>query len=54
MNIDDVINDFAGAESDLPEASMQWALDNWDIALPRFQELSGAIRRRRRSERSRD
>jgi uncharacterized protein len=39
MNIDDVINDFAGVESDLPKASMQWAVDNWDIALPRFQEL---------------
>jgi uncharacterized protein len=39
MNIDDVINDFAAAKHDLPEASMQWALENWDEALPRFHEL---------------
>ena len=39
MNIDDVIRDFAQAGSDLPRASMQWALENWDVAAPRFIEL---------------
>ncbi len=39
MNIDDVLRDFATAKHDLPKASMQWALDNWDAALPRFHEL---------------
>jgi uncharacterized protein len=39
MDIDDVVHDFAVAGNDLPKASMQWALNNWDVALPRFQEL---------------
>src|SRR6202040_2010164 len=39
MNIDDVIHDFAVAGNDLPTTAMRWALDNWDVAVPRFQEL---------------
>jgi hypothetical protein len=39
MNVDDVIHDFAVAGRTLPKASMQWALDNWDVAPPRFHEL---------------
>jgi hypothetical protein len=39
MNIDDIIHDFAFAGHDLPRVSMQWALDNWDVAFPRFHEM---------------
>jgi hypothetical protein len=39
MTIDDVIENFSSAGNDLPEASMRWALDNWDAALPRFLAL---------------
>ncbi len=39
MTIDDVIRDFADADGTLPRAAMQWALDNWEVAGPRFIEL---------------
>jgi hypothetical protein len=39
MNTDDVIRDFATTGGTLPRASMQWALENWDAAVPRFIEL---------------
>jgi len=39
MTIDDVIRDFATTGCTLPRASMQWALDHWDEAAPRFVEL---------------
>jgi hypothetical protein len=39
MTIDDVIEDFGGTGHTLPRASMQWALDNWALAAPRFLEL---------------
>ena len=39
MTIDDVIRDFATTGCTLPRASMQWALDHWDEAAPRFIEL---------------
>ena len=39
MNIDDVIRDFAITGNTLPRTSMQWALDNWEAAGPRFIEL---------------
>jgi uncharacterized protein len=39
MNIDDVLHYFAIATHDLPKASIQWALENWDAALPRFLPL---------------
>ena len=39
MTIDDIIRDFATTGSTLPRASMQWALENWDDAYPRFAGL---------------
>ena len=39
MNIEHVIRNFASAGDRLPRASMQWALDNWDIVGPAFVEL---------------
>jgi hypothetical protein len=39
MTIDDVIEDFGATGHTLPRASMQWALDNWALAAPRFLEL---------------
>ncbi len=39
MTIDDVIKDFHDTGFILPRASMQWALDHWDEAAPRFVEL---------------
>jgi hypothetical protein len=39
MTIDDVIEDFGAAGHTLPRASMQWALDSWAPAAPRFLEL---------------
>ena len=39
MTIDDVIQDFGSTGHILPRASMQWALDNWPVAAPRFLEL---------------
>lgn len=39
MNIDQVVADFGLADGVLPKASMQWALDNWQVAGPRFVEL---------------
>lgn len=45
MTIDDVIRDFATTGSTLPRASMQWALDNWDEAYPRFAALLEAYAR---------
>jgi hypothetical protein len=39
MNIDEVFDDFASADGDLPRASISWALENWDAALPRFLDL---------------
>ena len=39
MTIDDVIQDFGTADHTLPRASMQWALDHWAEAAPRFVEL---------------
>ena len=41
MNIEHVIRNFASAGDRLPRASMQWALDNWDIAGPAFVEWAG-------------
>ena len=39
LTIDDVIRNFGDAGHVLPRASMQWALDNWPLAAPRFIEL---------------
>ena len=39
MTIDDVIEDFGATGHTLPRASMQWALENWALAAPRFLEL---------------
>jgi hypothetical protein len=39
LTIDDVIRNFGDAGHVLPRASMQWALDNWVLAAPRFIEL---------------
>lgn len=39
MNLDDLLHDFSTAKNDLPTASIRWALENWDVALPRFKEL---------------
>ncbi|MEO5376118.1 MAG: DUF1186 domain-containing protein [Alphaproteobacteria bacterium] len=39
MNIDDVILQFTTAVHTLPKAAMQWALDNWTEAAPRFLDL---------------
>ncbi|QEX16836.1 hypothetical protein FRZ44_21310 [Hypericibacter terrae] len=39
MTIDDIIRDFATTGSTLPRSSMQWALENWDDAYPRFAGL---------------
>ena len=39
MTIDDVIEDFGGSEHTIPRASMQWAVDNWAVAAPRFLEM---------------
>lgn len=36
MDTDTVLNDLAIQGGPLPTASMQWALDNWDVAAPRF------------------
>ncbi len=35
MNVDEALRQFAAAE-ELPRAAMQWALDHWDEASPRF------------------
>lgn len=37
--IEDVINDLLVSQDMLPEASMQWALDNWDQAAPRLLRI---------------
>jgi hypothetical protein len=39
MTIDDVIKEFGSSEYGVPRASMQWALDNWAAAAPRFLDL---------------
>jgi hypothetical protein len=39
MTIDDVIEAFGTANTVLPREAMQWALDNWTRAAPRFLEL---------------
>ncbi len=39
MDIEDVVRDLSIEGGGLPRASMQWALDNWDAAEPRFIEL---------------
>jgi len=41
MTIDDVIGDFSNSMDThtVPRESMQWALDNWPAAAPRFLEL---------------
>src|SRR5277367_1426056 len=39
MNPDEAIRDFAVAEDDLPRDAMRWALDNWEVAGPRFVAL---------------
>ena len=42
LTIDGVIEDFRNADHEVPRESMQWALDNWDIAGPRSLELLSA------------
>lgn len=39
MMLDDALRDLAAAGNDLPRPAMQWALDNWDEARPRFLAL---------------
>ncbi len=39
MTIDAVFEDFATSDSKVPRASMQWALDNWEIAGPRCVDV---------------
>jgi hypothetical protein len=39
LTIDAVFEDFATSDGKVPRASMQWALDNWDIAGPRCLDL---------------
>jgi len=36
VTVDDVLQAFAAAEHDLPREAMQWSLDHWDEAGPRF------------------
>jgi len=42
LTIEDVLDAFADAEHALPRAELQWALDHWDIAGPRFVALIDA------------
>ena len=37
--IDDAIEAFAGASDGPPVAALQWALDHWDQAAPRFLQM---------------
>ncbi|HEY1933838.1 MAG TPA: DUF1186 domain-containing protein [Acetobacteraceae bacterium] len=39
MTIDDVLREFGSYEHKLPRDAMQWALDNWPEAAPRFLQL---------------
>jgi hypothetical protein len=39
MTIDAVIEEFGRSVRTVPRESMQWALDNWAVAAPRFLEL---------------
>lgn len=42
MTLDDALRDLAATGNELPRAAMQWALDHWDEAGPRFVELLDA------------
>src|ERR1700733_6262362 len=39
MNVDEAIHYLAIAEDTLPRDAMRWALDNWEVAGPRFVAL---------------
>jgi uncharacterized protein len=39
MTIDDVLRAFGSYEHQLPRDAMQWSLDNWAVAAPRFLQL---------------
>jgi hypothetical protein len=39
QTMEQVFETFATAGNTLPRAAMQWALDNWDVAAPRFLAL---------------
>ncbi len=41
MTFDDALHDLAATGNELPRTAMQWALDHWDEAGPRFVELLG-------------
>ena len=38
MNVDEAMRRFAD-RGEFPRDALQWALDNWDAAMPRFHEL---------------
>src|ERR1700733_5531754 len=54
LTIDGVIEDFRNADHEVPRESMQWALDNWEIAASRCLELlsahAGGIDRTKQTE----
>lgn len=39
MTIDDVLRDLGADHGPLPREALQWALDNWSVAAPRFLQL---------------
>ncbi len=55
MTMEEVLDTFATTGSRLPREAIQWALDNWDIAAPRFLALlEGAANGEDGSERTDD
>jgi hypothetical protein len=45
MTLDDALRDLAATGNELPRAAMQWALEHWDEAGPRFVALLDAYAR---------